>query len=59
MIGLLEILDLREQTREALGGAFDLAAFHDVVLGNGNVPLAMLRRFVGDWITGWMTPLEE
>ena len=50
MIGLLEILDLRETAREALGEAFDLARFHDVVLGSGNLPLGQLRGLVEAWI---------
>ena len=50
MVGLLEILELRGMAREALGDAFDLAAFHDVILGNGTVPLTFLRDLVEVWI---------
>jgi uncharacterized protein (DUF885 family) len=50
MVGLLEILDLREQARDALGDAFDLASFHDVLLGFGNVPLSYAVDLVRDWI---------
>ncbi|WP_428261343.1 DUF885 domain-containing protein [Haliangium sp.] len=49
-IGQLEILALREQARAALGERFDLQRFHDVVLGNGALPLTLLRRVVEDWI---------
>jgi len=50
MVGLLEILDLREMARDALGDAFCLAEFHDVILGEGNVPLPLLRELVDAWI---------
>jgi len=50
MVGLLEILDLRELAREVLGETFDLAEFHDVILGHGNVPLPLLRDLVETWI---------
>ena len=50
-IGQLEILRMREEARRALGGAFDLREFHDVVLGGGALPLAILDRIVSDWVT--------
>jgi len=50
MVGLLEILDLREEARDALGDAFDLAAFHDVLLRCGNVPLPYAETLVRNWI---------
>jgi len=49
-VGMIEILELRERAREALGQDFDLKAFHDQVLGNGAVPLVILERIVDDWI---------
>jgi uncharacterized protein (DUF885 family) len=49
-IGQLEILRLRERARTALGPAFDLRAFHDVVLGGGSLPLVLLERVVEEWI---------
>ncbi|MFN7324452.1 MAG: DUF885 family protein, partial [Sphingomonadales bacterium] len=33
-----------------LGSKFDLAAFHDTVLGQGSVPLDVLETIVKDWI---------
>lgn len=49
-IGQLEILSLREKAKERLGDAFDLRAFHDVVLGGGAMPLTVLDEVVDEWI---------
>ena len=49
-LGELKIWELRRIAENDLGDAFDLRAFHDVVLGNGAVPLAMLERIVLEWI---------
>lgn len=48
--GGLEIMALRRQALEALGARFDVREFHDVVLGQGVVPLGTLRRNVERWI---------
>jgi uncharacterized protein (DUF885 family) len=50
MIGMLRIVELREQARAALGEKFSLPAFHDVVLKNGSVPLDVLGQVVERWI---------
>jgi uncharacterized protein (DUF885 family) len=50
LVGMLRILELRQRAQEALGEHFDLAAFHDVVLGHGSVPLEVLEGLVDDWI---------
>lgn len=49
-IGMMKILELRSTAREALGEGFDIRAFHDVVLGAGPVPLAMLEDNVMAWV---------
>jgi uncharacterized protein (DUF885 family) len=49
-IGQLKILELRDQARQALGGKFSLKEYHDVVLGNGSIPLTLLERVVREWI---------
>ncbi|MFT7288158.1 MAG: hypothetical protein ACI87W_002273 [Halieaceae bacterium] len=43
MIGKLKIMELRERARVAMGDAFDLRAFHDLVLEDGPVPLSILE----------------
>jgi uncharacterized protein (DUF885 family) len=49
-IGMLKFLELREQARTALGGNFDIAGFHDAVLGGGALPLSILQTRVEDWV---------
>ncbi|MHA7857929.1 MAG: DUF885 domain-containing protein [Henriciella sp.] len=49
-IGMLKILELRENARERLGDAFDIRDFHDVVLRDGPVPLQILEENIEAWI---------
>ncbi len=49
-IGQLKILELRDRAREALGSAFDLRAFHALVLDGGARPLELLEEEVDAWI---------
>ncbi len=49
-MGELKIRQLRREAEEALGPRFDLRAFHDVVLGNGAVPLPVLEEQVRAWV---------
>ena len=49
-LGMMKILELREKAKQALGPAFDLKAFHDVVLLDGAVPMAVLEAKVDAWI---------
>jgi len=49
-MGELTILELRAQAEEALGEDFDLRAFHKVVLGEGAMPLPVLRQRISRWI---------
>lgn len=49
-IGSLKILELRHRAEAALGPKFDLRAFHDIVLGEGTLPLALLEKKVDRWI---------
>ncbi|GAA3855763.1 hypothetical protein GCM10022243_21390 [Saccharothrix violaceirubra] len=50
MVGRLEILRIRAEAKEALGDRFDIRAFHDVVLGGGPLPLAVLDDVVRTWV---------
>ncbi|WP_350606808.1 DUF885 domain-containing protein [Pseudoalteromonas sp. MER144-MNA-CIBAN-0113] len=49
-VGMLKILELREDAKMQLGDKFDIRQFHDVVLKNGPVPLNVLENFVNEWI---------
>ena len=49
-LGELKIRELRELASKELAAKFDLAAFHDTVLGQGAVPLDVLEAMVKDWI---------
>lgn len=50
MLGRLEIVRLRAQATEQLGDRFDLSGFHDTILGEGAVPLAVLQPMVDRWV---------
>ena len=49
-IGELEIMALRRRAEQALGARFDIRAFHDELLKDGNLPLAVLVAKVNRWI---------
>jgi uncharacterized protein (DUF885 family) len=49
-IGMLKILELRGRAMERLEEEFDLGEFHDVILGNGPMPLEILEEVVEDYI---------
>jgi uncharacterized protein (DUF885 family) len=49
-LGQREVLALRREAERRLGARFDLRAFHDVLLGNGAVSLAVLKDVVARWI---------
>ena len=49
-LGQIEIMRMREEARAALGDAFDLRAFHDVVLGAGALPMPILEARVKAWV---------
>jgi uncharacterized protein (DUF885 family) len=48
--GALKILELRERARKVLGPKFSYAKFHEVVLGDGTLPLPILEAQVNRWI---------
>lgn len=49
-IGMIKILELREAAKAKLGDKFDIRDFHDVVLRDGPVPLAVLEEAVNAWV---------
>jgi uncharacterized protein (DUF885 family) len=60
-VGFLRLLGLRDRARAALDDAFDLKAFHRVVLSNGSVPVSILERLIDQYVaaapkSGTVTP---
>ena len=49
-LGELKIWELRHYAEEQLGERFDMREFHDVVLGNGALPLALLESTVNRYV---------
>jgi uncharacterized protein (DUF885 family) len=50
--GALKILELRAKAQKALGPKFSYQKFHEVVLGDGTLPLPILEQQVDKWIGG-------
>ena len=55
-MGQLKIRELRTSAERQLGARFDVRQFHDVVLGQGALPLDVLDRQVGAWVQKRGTP---
>ena len=51
-VGQLKIIELRDRAKQALGGKFDLRAFHDQLLDSGALPLDVLSERIDAWIAG-------
>ncbi|MFL6201426.1 MAG: DUF885 domain-containing protein [Thermoanaerobaculia bacterium] len=49
-IGELKIRELRAYAEKELGPRFDIRAFHDRVLGHGQLPLDLLEKSIKDWV---------
>ncbi|MEK9531204.1 MAG: DUF885 domain-containing protein, partial [Flavobacteriaceae bacterium] len=49
-IGQLKLRELRAMAEQKLGDAFDIRAFHRIVLESGCIPLALLENKINNWI---------
>ena len=49
-IGMIKIQTLRARAKAELGDKFDIRAFHEVILRDGALPLAILEDKVNEWI---------
>lgn len=49
-IGELRIKAMRVRAQAELGNKFDLRAFHDVLVGNGSLPIAVVDSLIDQWI---------
>jgi uncharacterized protein (DUF885 family) len=45
-LGALQVRKLRDDVARAQGDAFDLARFHERILSQGALPVALLRRMM-------------
>lgn len=50
-IGMIKFVELRQEAEEQLGEQFDIKAFHNVVIGQGSLPLNVLEREVQNYIS--------
>lgn len=49
-IGMMKILELRENAKKELGDKFDIRQYHDVILTSGPVPLDAMEDLVKAWV---------
>lgn len=49
-VGMIKIVELRALAKEKLAEKFDIRSFHDVILGNGPLPLNVLEDKVNEYI---------
>jgi prolyl oligopeptidase len=49
-IGQLKIRELRTEAEQRLGSRFDIRGFHDLLLGQGALPLDVLESRVHSWV---------
>jgi uncharacterized protein (DUF885 family) len=61
MIGEQQILALREEAKQKLGDKYNLKNFDDVVLGQGSLPMAVLKEVVDKWIANTLAgkPVDQ
>ena len=58
-MGQLRLLALREKARTQLGERFDIRAFHDLILGNGAMPMTVVEQAVDAWIAAGGSPPQR
>jgi len=49
-IGEIKIRELRQKAEKELGAKFDIRDFHEVILGQGTVTLAIMEQLVDNYI---------
>lgn len=58
-IGELRIKALRARAEHEQGEHFDICEFHDVVVGNGSLPISVLEELVAEWIKARRGTVED
>ena len=59
-LGEMAIFEARRKAEQALGGKFDIRAFHDTILELGSVPLPVLHARIDEFIaSGGKTPYPQ
>ncbi len=48
-IGSLKLKEIRSKCEEKLGSNFNIASFHDELLGGGSMPLEILEKKMNTW----------
>ncbi|WP_160174151.1 DUF885 domain-containing protein [Sphingopyxis sp. MWB1] len=49
-VGELKIVEMRRRAEAALGDGFDIRAFHDLILAQGQLPMTLLEQKIDRWI---------
>lgn len=49
-MGMLKIIELREKAFAAMGDDFDIKVFHQLILGEGSMPMSVVEIRVNEWI---------
>ena len=49
-MGEIKIWELRRKAEAALGSAFNMGAFHDIIIADGSMPLSVVERRVHEYI---------
>ena len=47
---MIKILELRQRAKDTLGDQFNIKEFHNIVIGNGSLPLEILEQLVDEFI---------
>lgn len=55
-VGELRIIAMRQRAEQALGDRFDIRAFHDLILAQGQLPMTLLEQKVDAWIAAQARP---
>lgn len=54
-MGEIKIRQLRQKAEQELGSKFDIRSFHDTVIGQGSLPMAVMEDMINDWIASQKT----